>query len=106
MSERTDVPTPSHYCGQHWHDQNTGYCVLQVKRGVLYSSAEAEGRRKRNPFDTVTEGVGLNRLTENFALACIDDAVQCTDQVLLAFVLLGLRAMNPLHKRCCCAEHM
>lgn len=54
-----------------------------MKRGVLYSPAEAEGRRKRNPFDTVTEGVGLNRLTSNFALAHIDDAVQCSDQVLL-----------------------
>ena len=54
-----------------------------MKRGVLYSPAEAEGRRKRNPFDTVTEGVGLNRLTNNFALAHVDDAVQCSDQVLL-----------------------
>lgn len=57
--------------------------MMQVKRGVLYSPAEAEGRRKRNPFDTVTEGVGLNRLTNNFASARIDDAVQCSDQVLL-----------------------
>lgn len=61
---------------------------MQVKRGVLYSAAEAEGRRKRNPFDTVTEGVGLNRLTENFARAHIDDAVQCSDQVPLLLLLL------------------
>jgi cysteine synthase len=64
--------------------------VRQVKRGVLYSPVEAEGKRKRNPFDTVTEGVGLNRLTKNFAQAQVDDAVQCSDQeaVYMAHFLL------------------
>jgi hypothetical protein len=61
--------------------------VLQVKRGVLYSPAEAEGHRRRNPFDTVTEGVGLNRLTCNFARAQVDDAVQCSDQVLYSLLM-------------------
>ena len=53
----------------------------KVKRGVLYSKVEAEGTRLRNPFDTIVEGVGLNRLTWNFKQARIDDAVKCTDQV-------------------------
>jgi hypothetical protein len=47
---------------------------LQVVRGVLYTQEEAEGRRLRNPFDTITEGIGLNRLTHNFAQARIDGA--------------------------------
>lgn len=53
---------------------------LKVKRGVLYTQHEAEGRRLRHPFDTVTEGVGLNRLTANFQQAQIDDAFRCSDQ--------------------------
>lgn len=40
----------------------------RVVHGVLYTPEEAEGKRRANPFDTVVEGVGLNRLTANFAL--------------------------------------
>lgn len=47
---------------------------------MLYAPVEAEGRRLRNPFDTVTEGIGLNRLTANFATALIDGAFRGTDQ--------------------------
>ena len=46
----------------------------QVTRGVLYTREEAEGKRLRNPCDTITEGIGLNRLTKNFECACIDGA--------------------------------
>ena len=41
----------------------------KVTRGVMYTWQEAEGKRLRNPFDTITEGVGINRLTANFAVA-------------------------------------
>jgi len=51
-----------------------------VTRGVLYAREEAEGTRLRNPFDTVTEGVGLNRLTANFARAIINGAFRCSDR--------------------------
>lgn len=46
----------------------------KVNYGVLYTSEEAEGRRLRNPFDTITEGIGINRLTANFAVRapCVD----------------------------------
>lgn len=53
---------------------------VQVNRGVLFTSVEAEGRRQKNPFDTITEGVGLNRLTANFDAAKIDSAVKCSDR--------------------------
>ncbi|PNH08492.1 Cysteine synthase 2 [Tetrabaena socialis] len=52
----------------------------EVKRGVMYTSEEAEGKRLRNPFDTITEGIGLNRLTANFERALIDDAFRGTDR--------------------------
>jgi len=49
-------------------------------RGVLYTSEESEGKRQKNPFDTITEGVGQNRLTANFAKAQVDGSFQCSDQ--------------------------
>lgn len=51
----------------------------RVARGVAYDPREAEGRRLRHPFDTVAEGVGLNRLTLNFSRARVDGAVRCSD---------------------------
>ena len=37
----------------------------------------------KNPFDTVIEGVGLNRETSNFRRAIIDDAFKVTDEEIL-----------------------
>ena len=45
----------------------------------MYTREEAEGRRLRHPFDTITEGVGLNRLTANFARARVDGAFKVSD---------------------------
>lgn len=45
----------------------------------MYTREEAEGRRLKNPFDTITEGIGINRLTENFKLAKLDGAFRGTD---------------------------
>lgn len=54
----------------------------KVKRGVMYTREEAEGKRLKNPIDTIAEGVGINRLTGNFAqiVGEVDDAVRVTDQ--------------------------
>ena len=38
----------------------------RVTRGVMYTREEAENTRLRNPCDTITEGVGVNRITANF----------------------------------------
>lgn len=38
----------------------------RVNYGVLYASEEAETYRVKHPYDTIIEGVGLNRLTANF----------------------------------------
>ncbi|KNC79125.1 hypothetical protein SARC_08474 [Sphaeroforma arctica JP610] len=47
---------------------------------VMYTSEEAEGHRLANPFDTITEGIGINRLTNNFKEAMVDSAFRGTDQ--------------------------
>ncbi|KAI7816569.1 tryptophan synthase beta subunit-like PLP-dependent enzyme [Gamsiella multidivaricata] len=54
----------------------------KVKYNIMYSPTEKEGKRKRHQVDTVVEGVGINRLTRNFALSegFIDDAIRVTDQ--------------------------
>lgn len=64
----------------------------KVTRGVMYSKEEAEGRRLKNPFDTITEGIGINRITRNFAMAKLDRAFRGTDReaVEMARLLLTL----------------
>uniref|UniRef100_A0A2P2IM20 cysteine synthase n=2 Tax=Rhizophora mucronata TaxID=61149 RepID=A0A2P2IM20_RHIMU len=52
----------------------------KVTRGVMYTKEEAEGKRLKNPFDTITEGIGINRLTENFMMAKLDGAFRGTDK--------------------------
>ncbi|XP_077232603.1 cysteine synthase 2-like [Tasmannia lanceolata] len=52
----------------------------KVTRGVMYTREEAEGRRLKNPFDTITEGIGINRLTKNFMMAKLDGAFRGSDK--------------------------
>jgi len=53
----------------------------KVNSGVMYANEEAEGKRKRHQTDSITEGVGINRLTKNFeeGLPIIKKAFRCTD---------------------------
>ena len=46
----------------------------------MYTREEAEGKRLKNPFDTITEGVGINRVTKNFEKATVDDAFKVSDR--------------------------
>jgi cysteine synthase A len=54
----------------------------KIKYGVMFSPTEAEGTRRRHQVDTIVEGVGINRLTQNFSagMSMIDDAVKVTDE--------------------------
>jgi cysteine synthase len=54
----------------------------KVRHGVMYASTEREGTRRRQQVDTIVEGVGINRITENFEAGreLIDDAVRVTDE--------------------------
>ena len=53
----------------------------KVRHGVMYASTEREGTRRRQQVDTIVEGIGINRITENFEAGreLIDDAVRVTD---------------------------
>ncbi|KAG2338914.1 PALP-domain-containing protein [Suillus weaverae] len=53
----------------------------KVKHGVMYDRREAEGTKRRHQVDTVVEGIGINRMTNNIDLAIpiIDDAFRITD---------------------------
>jgi hypothetical protein len=46
----------------------------------MYTKEEAEGKRLKNPFDTITEGIGINRITKNFMMSELDGAYRGTDQ--------------------------
>ena len=71
---------------QDWlhHHTHPGVCVIvvspallmQASLGVLWTREDREGFRRRIIFDTIAEGIGLNRLTRNFELAVpfIDEA--------------------------------
>ena len=56
--------------------------ATRVNTGVMFNSLDREGFRVKHPYDTITEGVGLNRLTENFrkGIKNIDHAVHISDQ--------------------------
>jgi cysteine synthase A len=54
----------------------------KVVHGVAYTSQQAERKLKRHRYDTIIEGVGIDRITANFTrgLPYIDGAFRCTDQ--------------------------
>ncbi|KAF8349331.1 tryptophan synthase beta subunit-like PLP-dependent enzyme [Amanita rubescens] len=53
----------------------------KVKHGVMYDHKESEGTKRRHQVDTVVEGIGINRLTNNIELALpiINHAFRITD---------------------------
>lgn len=53
----------------------------KVKHGVMFASTEREGTRRRHQVDSIVEGIGINRVTENFEQGrrLIDDALRVTD---------------------------
>jgi cysteine synthase A len=42
----------------------------KVKFGVAYASQQSEQRLRRHRYDTLAEGIGLDRVTANFGLGC------------------------------------
>ncbi|TFK44300.1 PALP-domain-containing protein [Crucibulum laeve] len=53
----------------------------KVKHGVMFDRKESEGTKRRHQVDTVVEGIGINRLTNNIELALpiVDDAFRISD---------------------------
>jgi cysteine synthase A len=58
----------------------------KIKNGVLFSSTEVEGTRRRHQVDSIVEGIGINRLTANFSsgMHLIDDAIKVSDRQAMA----------------------
>mmetsp|Transcript_2936 Transcript_2936/g.3972 ORF Transcript_2936/g.3972 Transcript_2936/m.3972 type:complete len:387 (+) Transcript_2936:173-1333(+) len=54
----------------------------KIESGVLYTQEQAERTLKRHRYDTITEGIGSDRLTTNMAagLQSIDEAHRVTDK--------------------------
>jgi cysteine synthase A len=54
----------------------------KIQHGIAYAPQQQERNLKRHRYDTLAEGIGLDRVTHNLAagLDCIDEAVQVTDQ--------------------------
>lgn len=53
-----------------------------IKHGILYAPEQSERTLRRHRVDTIVEGVGLDRMTENFKVTrnYIDDALKISDQ--------------------------
>lgn len=58
----------------------------RVKFGVMFDPKEKEGTRRRHQVDTIVEGVGINRVTNNFEAGreLVDDAIRVTDEQAMA----------------------
>ena len=56
----------------------------KVKFNIAYASEQKERGLRRHRYDTIAEGIGLDRITHNFALGAdskvLDDALRVTDQ--------------------------
>jgi cysteine synthase A len=63
-------------------DPTGSVLYYRVKHGVAYTPQQAEKTLKRVRVDTITEGIGIDRLTRNFTEYedCIDDAFRIEDQ--------------------------
>jgi cysteine synthase A len=54
-----------------------------VQHGVCYAEEQSERKLRRHRYDSIAEGVGLDRLTANFESAVIDSADRVSDQEIL-----------------------
>ena len=52
----------------------------RVMYGICYTPQQAERSIRRHRYDTIVEGVGLDRVTKNFDKSCIDYAIRVSDQ--------------------------
>jgi len=58
----------------------------RVKYGVMFDAKEREGTRRRHQTDSIVEGIGINRVTQNFEVGreLVDDAIRVTDEQAMA----------------------
>ena len=63
----------------------------RVRDGVCYASEQSERTVRRHRYDTIADGVGLDRVTANFARAVCDDAIRVKDADALVMAHFLLR---------------
>lgn len=61
--------------------QGSGF-YNRINFGVMYDPVEKEGTRRRHQVDTIIEGIGLNRITQNFKHGehNIDESIRVSDK--------------------------
>eukprot|EP00980_Cylindrotheca_fusiformis_P006217 scaffold1328_cov108-Cylindrotheca_fusiformis.AAC.7 len=54
----------------------------KIEHGIAYATQQSERRIRKHRYDTLAEGIGLDRVTHNFELGlhAIDRAIRVTDQ--------------------------
>lgn len=52
----------------------------RVEHGVCYASQQQERSARRHRYDTIMEGVGCDRMTDNFEAAQVDEAHRVSDE--------------------------
>eukprot|EP00977_Amphora_coffeiformis_P003957 scaffold793_cov161-Amphora_coffeaeformis.AAC.9 len=54
----------------------------KIQNGIAYAPQQAERSLKRHRYDTIAEGIGLDRLTHNVTVGLdyVDEAIRVTDQ--------------------------
>lgn len=55
----------------------------RVQYGVCYTGEQCEKKIRKHRYDSIVEGVGLDRITKNFEQAKIDSAIRVNDQEVL-----------------------
>ena len=63
----------------------------RVRHGVCYATQQAEQTVRRHRYDTIADGVGLDRVTANFSEARVDDACRVSDADALTMAHFLLR---------------
>lgn len=53
--------------------------IVEFLLEMMHTKDDAKGRRLKNPFDTITEGLGKYRLAQNFMMAKLDGTFRGTD---------------------------
>lgn len=80
--------------GKYLKEQSNGACQIvlvdppgsslyhKVKHGVAFAPQQREQLLQRHRYDTIAEGIGLDRLTHNLSLGLgyVDDAIAVSDQ--------------------------
>jgi cysteine synthase A len=82
--KKEQTETKTHQCKIILIDPPGSVLYNKVKYNIAYATEQRERNLLRHRYDTIAEGIGLDRITNNFALGVdngvIDDAIRVSDQ--------------------------